>query len=434
MKTKKTRGVCPFERAQIKRRKKQKALISACATICALIIFASASAIANSIVLDNWIAEAKNNVPVEYGEGEQLVPIKDEDGYWTFTTDRDFKVMHLTDIHIGGGFMSTRQDQWAQDALETMIRAEKPDLVVVTGDIAFPVPFIAGTFNNLNATKIFANLMESLGVYWTFTFGNHDTEIYSYFSREDICNYYEERLENDFKYCLFERGFSGEDMGYGNTIIKVKNSTGIVTNAFVLMDTHSYVDGDIFGLTWKYDNLHKSQVDWYKNEIQSIVSANIQIDPSATELSNHTFIHIPIEEYRDGWKEYVQNNNQDTENTRFLYGKVGENPNKRKDIDSYGVYCGWYTNDFFETGLENGLKTVFCGHDHLNNFSILYNGGSGDKYIQLTYGMGMDYLAYVKVDDHVQRGCTLLTVSSNGTYAVTAKNYYTDYNGKDVGA
>ncbi|MEE1247160.1 MAG: hypothetical protein UHL70_07855, partial [Acutalibacteraceae bacterium] len=29
----------------------------------------------------------------------QLIPELDEDGCWTFTTDRDFKVVQLTDIH-----------------------------------------------------------------------------------------------------------------------------------------------------------------------------------------------------------------------------------------------------------------------------------------------------------------------------------------------
>ena len=79
----------------------------------------------------------------------QLVPEKDENGYWTFTTDRDLKVMQLTDIHIGGGWLSLKQDSQALNAVATMIQAEKPDLVVVTGDMAFPVFFKAGTFNNL---------------------------------------------------------------------------------------------------------------------------------------------------------------------------------------------------------------------------------------------------------------------------------------------
>ncbi len=121
---------------------------------------------------------------------DTLVPEKDENGYWTFTTDRDFKVLQLTDVHIGGGWMSLKKDAMALNAVAAMVTAEKPDLVVVTGDIAYPVPFQAGTFNNLASAKIFASLMEKLGVYWTLCFGNHDTELYSYYSREDISDFY----------------------------------------------------------------------------------------------------------------------------------------------------------------------------------------------------------------------------------------------------
>ena len=78
----------------------------------------------------------------------QLVPQKDENGYWYFTTDGDFRVMHLTDIHIGGGFMSKTVDEKALNAVAAMITKEKPDLVIATGDIAFPIPYRAGTFNN----------------------------------------------------------------------------------------------------------------------------------------------------------------------------------------------------------------------------------------------------------------------------------------------
>ena len=118
-------------------------------------------------------AESYDPVVIE----NQLVPEKDENGYWTFTTDRDLKVMQLTDIHIGGGWLSLKQDAQALNAVATMIQAEKPDLVVVTGDMAFPVFFKAGTFNNLLSAKEFAALMERLGVYWTVAFGNQTTQI-----------------------------------------------------------------------------------------------------------------------------------------------------------------------------------------------------------------------------------------------------------------
>ena len=58
----------------------------------------------------------------------QLVPVEDENGYWTFTTDRDFKVMQLTDIHIGGGILSKSFDRKAMNAVAAMLTYEKPGL------------------------------------------------------------------------------------------------------------------------------------------------------------------------------------------------------------------------------------------------------------------------------------------------------------------
>ena len=426
--------ICPFATKLARRKRTVQALTIVGTILGVFIVFFSSIAIANAVGVDNLIDKAHSTPAVEYGNAERLIPVKDSDGYWTFVTDCDFKVMQLTDIHIGGGFMSTQNDTWAMDAVATMIRGEKPDLVVVTGDIAFPVPYIAGTLNNLSGTRIFANLMESLGVYWTITFGNHDTEAYSYYSREDICEYYENQLKKDFRYCLFERGFSGGDKGYGNNVIKVKNSDGIITQAIFTLDSHSYIDGDIFGIEWKYDNLHKSQVDWYKNQVSTMLSSNKAINPDATTLDNIAFFHIPIGEYRDAWKEYTTAQNKDTENVKYVYGNMGENSGEKNGVVTYGVYTGMNACDFFEAGIENGLQATFCGHDHLNNFSVLYNGGSGNKYIQLTYGMSVDYLAYVTADQHTQRGCTVITLSPDGTCTIQPKNYYTDYNGNDIGA
>ncbi len=41
-----------------------------------------------------------------------------------------------------------------------MITAEQPDLVVFTGDLTYPVPVQAGTFNNKENAKLLADLME----------------------------------------------------------------------------------------------------------------------------------------------------------------------------------------------------------------------------------------------------------------------------------
>ncbi len=341
----------------------------------------------------------------------QLVPEKDENGNWTFTADRDVKVVQLTDIHIGAGWMSLKKDAMALNAVAAMITAEKPDLVIVTGDIAYPVPFQAGTFNNLSAAKIFAQLMEKLGVYWTVAFGNHDTEAYSYYNRAEISDFYE---NSGFKYCLYHSGPEDVD-GYGNQVINIKNSQDLITQSIYVFDSHSYTDGDYFGIFWKYDNIHENQVEWYKKNVEAFNAHNAQLtgDENATVKSS-AFFHIPLTEYLDGWYEYVENGFEDTDDVKFIYGKAGE--------DGKIVYPGIGDDNLFETMLElDSTKAVFCGHDHENNFSIDYKG------IRLSYAMSVDYLAYPGIYKMgAQRGCTVITYSPDGSFDCKNENYYQD--------
>lgn len=340
----------------------------------------------------------------------QLVPELDADGCWTFTTDRDLKIVQLTDIHIGGGSMSKEKDQKAMNAVAAMLAYEKPDLVVLTGDMVYPVPFQAGTFNNAISTEMLIDLMETLGVYYAPIFGNHDSEAYSTHSREEIADMWG---ADDLKYSLFQKGPEDVD-GYGNYIIKVKNSQGIVKNAYFLLDSHDYTDGDILGIQWKYDNIHENQIEWYKNSVLAIDAANKAINPSEPMFSSLAFFHIPLEEYRFAWEEYKANGYKDTENVKLIDGGYHENDE--------AVCCGIYPEQFFETILELGsTKGTFVGHDHINNAIIEYKG------IQLVYGMSIDYLAYIDPvisEMGPQRGCTVITLSQDGELEVSLENYY----------
>lgn len=339
--------------------------------------------------------------PVEYEV--QLQPQLDDDGNYYFETDKDLKIMQLTDVHIGAGFMSTKKDALAINAVASMIKEEKPDLVVVTGDIAFPVPFQAGTFNNKSSAKLFAKLMDQLGVYWCLSFGNHDTEAYSYFSRKQISKFYE---NEKYRYCLFQEGSKDVD-GYGNYVIKVKNTQGKITQALFMLDSHSYVDGDYFGILWKYDCIHENQIDWYENTLIEFQKQNNGEMPKSL-----CFFHIPLKEYQTAWYEYRDNGYKDTEDVKLIYGNAGESGNV--------VYSGEGNNGFFDKAKELGsTQGFFCGHDHLNNFSLEYKG------IRLSYGYSIDYLAYSGISTQgLQRGCTVITVSPNGEFSSKLENYY----------
>ena len=341
----------------------------------------------------------------------RIVPVEDENGYWTFTTDRDFKVVQLTDVHIGAGFMSHGKDLKALNAVAAMVTAEKPDLVIVTGDIAYPIPPQAGTDDNLASAKMFANLMEKLGVYWTVTFGNHDTEIYSDYDRAEIADFYE---NGGFRYCLFKSGPEDVD-GYGNNIINIKNSKGEITQSIFTFDSHSYLRHDILGFGHGYENIRESQVEWYRNCVEELTAYNKSVSDMKNPVPSSTaFFHIPLTEYQDAWYEYVKNDFKDTENVKFLHGVAGEG--------GIIVFPGEGEDDLFETMLELGsTKGIFCGHDHENNFSIEYKG------IQLSYGMSIDYLAYIGISRvGAQRGCKVITYSPDGSFTSQNENYYQD--------
>ncbi len=358
-----------------------------------------------------------------------IIPQKDDDGNWTFTTDRELKVLQFTDIHIGGGWLSAEKDAKAINAVAAMITAEKPDLVIVTGDIVYPVPYESAAINNLPPAKVFATLMETLGVYWVPTFGNHDTEFYSFYSREKISEYYS---SDELKYCLFQRGDENVD-GFGNTVVNVKNSQGIITQSIFTLDSHAYEGKGLMSIiNMKYDNLHQNQIDWYKATVEknskynreliehlSIVSSNSEFDKDGLlekygNVNSMLFFHIPIQEYGDAWFKYVKNDYQDTDDIKLIYGTAGETGEV--------IYCGVHPDELFETmQAMEGKKAIFCGHDHLNNFSIDYKG------IRLTYGMSIDYLAYSGIAKlGSQRGCTVITIKPDGNFECSAENYYQD--------
>ncbi|MBQ4338715.1 MAG: metallophosphoesterase [Clostridia bacterium] len=353
----------------------------------------------------------------------QLIPEMDENGNWYFTTDGDFKVMQLTDIHIGGGFMTKTVDEKALNAIAAMVTKEKPDLVIATGDIAFPVPYRAGTFNNYSGAKAFANLMESLGVYWDVTFGNHDAEAYSYFDREALAEFYE---REEYKYCLFQAGPEEVD-GYGNHTIEVKNSDGIITQAIILIDSQAYVNDSIIeSIKGTYDNIHPNQVEWYESEIIRMNEENskaikaIQGDVNGGLFEKYgtvkslAFFHIPLVEMDDAWNEFRENGYKDTDDFRYIEGIIGEQGRQ--------VCCGYGEDDLFEKMLELGsTKAMFNGHDHVNNTTFEYKG------IQFSYGYSVDYFAYSGIDElGSQRGCTMITCKPDTSFTIDKYNFYSD--------
>lgn len=403
-----------------------KIVIGIVVVIVALI---AALAIANCICTAIDMKLVNSLEPVYY-ENQLKPEIDEQTGFYTFTTDREFKVMQLSDIHIGSAILTMPNDRQAIKAVETMIRVEKPDLVIITGDAIFPVPQ-SGTLNNATELKVFTTMMNKLGVYWAFTFGNHEYQGPSYLNEAQLA----ERIEGCSEYCLFQRGAESLS-GEGNYAINVKNSDGVITRSYIMLDSHSYREDDFWGLGEQYDNIHQDQIDWYINTVNNLTELNKQAileTESRAKRSEYSekfgivksflFFHIPLEEYKTAWDNYKNNGYKDTADTKYIYGYMGENK------PPY-IFGGVGEDNLFESAVELGsTEGIFCGHDHTNTFSFIYKG------VRLTYGGSIDSLVYKDIR-HLgsQRGCTMISSAPDGTFEITPENYYQkkyDYEGKE---
>jgi predicted phosphodiesterase len=310
----------------------------------------------------------------------------------TYATDDPIRILQLTDIHIGGGLLSIRNDKMAIKAVRTLIEHARPDLVIVTGDLVYPVPFQSGTINNMIASKIFGELMEKFGIPWVLTFGNHDSEPYSLYKRSELTEYY-----SGLKNCLLVRG--PEDIyGYGNQIITLHNSDGELNTALVLMDSNDYIKGR-FGINI-YDKIHDDQVEWYVDWINKLSEGKEEL------VQSMMFIHIPFEEYATAWDLYKAGSDE----VKHFFGELREEV-CHPDVES----------NIFEAIVNLGSTVaVFCGHDHVNDFSIEYEG------VRLTYGKSIDYLAYAFsgiINKTEQRGATLIEINSDKSYDISTIRY-----------
>ena len=340
---------------------------------------------------DTWYTQRYiNSVPV-VKHSQNDIDYDEETGIYTITSlKEDFKILHLTDIHIGGSLYSYRKDLKALKACYAEIEHTKPDLVVVTGDLCFPIGIMSMSLNNLAPVHQFAAFMRNMGIPWAFTYGNHDTESLAAFSGQELNEVYKSLSYNTSGTLLYPY-VQPDITGRNNQLIEVRNKDGSMNTALFLIDSNSYTGEGIN----VYDYIHDDQVDWYAAQVERLNAEEGRTVPSMA------FFHIPLQQYRTAYELYEKG----SEEVTYFFGE-----NNERMIDK--ICCSDYPSKLFDRMCELGsTKAVFCGHDHYNNMSLEYKG------IRLTYGMSIDYLAMPGIeDDTEQRGAELVTLHEDGTW------------------
>lgn len=344
---------------------------------------------------DTWYTQSYINAVPVVEHNVNKIGYDEATGTYTITkTADDFKILHLTDIHIGGSLYSYPKDIKALNACYAEIEHTHPDLVVVTGDMCFPMGIMSLSLNNSAPVQQFAAFMRNTGIPWVFTYGNHDTESMSTLDKTELDDVYKSLSYKTSGNLLYPY-VQPDIMGRNNQLIEIRNADGSLNTGLFMIDSNSYTGEGLNA----YDYIHDDQVDWYAGEVGRMK------EEAGHTVNSMVFFHIPLQEYKTATELYLDGSDE----VKYYFG---ENPGDHGGITNELVCCSDYPSKLFDTAVELGSTTgMFCGHDHYNNASIEYKG------IRLTYGMSIDYLAMPGISKETkQRGAELITIHEDSSW------------------
>ena len=235
-----------------------------------------------------------------------------------------FKIVQITDLHYKLGVKASEQ---GLACVREMVQTEKPDLVVVTGDIIYSAPADS-------TLSVVLKTFAKLGVPFCMTFGNHDYD----FKTPAVALYNQMQKTPN---CVMPV-LQGKNTDYSLPIL---SSNGKRTAAVLYcIDTHNKpAIGGIGGYQW----ISHNQITWYRQRSMVYKQKN-----GGKPVPSLAFLHIPLPEF-----------NYATANTQCpMYGSRLEK-----------AYSPSLNSGMFASIKEMGdIMGVFCGHDHDNDYAVSY--------------------------------------------------------------
>lgn len=251
-----------------------------------------------------------------------------------FNKDGKFKIVQFTDVHY---IHNNPKSAISIERINEVLDAEKPDLVLFTGDVIYGQPAEEGM-------RTILNLASQRKIPFGLTFGNHDDE--QGLSRTQLFN-----IIKTIPYNLTDsvKGVSGAS----NYILPIKSSDNKKDAAVLYcFDSHSYSQINGVG---GYDYIKFDQIQWYRDN-----SARFTKQNGGTPVRSLAFFHIALPEY----------NQAASNETAILVGTRKEKA------------CAPELNSgMFASMKEMGdIQGVFVGHDHDDDYAVYWKG------ILLAYG------------------------------------------------
>lgn len=316
-------------------------------------------------------------------------------------SDEDFTVVLATDLHVD------KDNDLINKCFGMLVKhleAVKPDLLILTGDI------IVTDFQQIDCVQ-FARLMEEMGIYWAFVFGNHEAraekEFHKFFMLKNLTRY---------EHCLSKFGPS-DLFGYGNFFVNIMKDENTVLKSLAFFDSgrgtsEEHLEEHNFPVDVKgYDFIKKGQIDWYLNHIDALKK-------QYGEVKSMLFMHIPVPEYKEVMilDETAKPlpTGVPTGKAEVLYGEMHE-----------GVGCSPHNSGLFEAAREAGAEAFFAGHDHVNDFDAIYKG------VHLVYVQSGGYEEYSMdkfgiPESEGMQGVTIMNIRNNGEFSFD-RRYNRDY-------